>query len=467
MNKKKDVTVMVVDDDIDLRSSVKDVLELEGYTVLTAADGEEGLTAIHTNLPDIVLSDVQMPRKDGLTLVRELKAHPELRYIPAVLLTARDMREAVIEGFNAGADDYISKGSSSEELLARMEAVLRMKDLYSELASVREEEKNLRHQLKEQTAFSNMVGNNDRMQEVFSLIERLRRSEVPVLITGESGTGKELVARAVHYHSRRSDRPLIIQNCSAFQETLLESELFGYKKGAFSGAVKDKKGLFEVADGGTFFLDELGDMPLSLQAKLLRVIQEGTFIPVGSTEEKKVDVRIVAATNKDIPVLIKEGKFREDLYYRLNVIHIHLPPLRERKEDIPHLASHFLKDITEREQYGPGKIDESVMARLIAYDWPGNIRELKNEMERAVILCGDKEVITMEDLQSAVTLSTGNSTPPLPPSGHTLKEAVEDLERHLISKVMEESGGNKSEASRMLGISRSSLIAKVQSYGLE
>ena len=463
----QNVQVLLVDDDPSFRDSLQDVLELEGYSVAVGSHGAEALAYLKKQLPDIIITDVQMPVMDGVELVRTIKHDPEFKYIPTVVHTGANEDALLVSCFEAGADDFIRKGSAAKEVLARMQAVLRLKDVYSSLSRVEREGERLRSQLKSQSSFENMIANSESMQDVCGLIEQMRRSDVPVLITGESGTGKELVARAVHYHSRRSEKPLIIQNCSAFQETLLESELFGYKKGAFSGATRDKEGLFEIADGGSFFLDELGDMPLSLQAKLLRVLQDGTFYSVGSTEEKKVDVRIIAATNKNIPQLIKDGDFREDLYYRLNVIHIHLPPLRERKEDIPELARHFLNSIREREGYGPEGFHADVLKRFMAYNWPGNIRELRNEVERAVILSGDAEEVTVELIQSRAGASELSLEQPIPDSGSSLKVAVEELERRYIERALEETNGNKSEASRLLEISRSSLIAKVQAYGLE
>jgi transcriptional regulator with GAF, ATPase, and Fis domain len=324
-----------------------------------------------------------------------------------------------------------------------------------------------------------IVGRSQPMQQLFRMLERIRGSGATVLITGENGTGKELVARTIHDHSSRKDKRFVAINCSAFNDNLLESELFGHKRGAFTGAVGDKPGLFETADGGTFLLDEVGDMSPALQVKLLRVLQEGVFMPVGATEQKKVDVRIVAATNRDLGDMVRKGTFREDLYYRLHVVHLRVPPLRERPDDIPLLVDHFLNELGERD--GRRKaLTSTALERLKQHHWPGNVRELENEIERVWVLSGDETVVGEQYLSPAVARASGEtrdsstserqpSEPALgtPPRNRTLPDAVEELERRMITDRLESAKGNKTKAAELLGISRRNLIRKVQAYGLE
>lgn len=456
--------ILAVDDDPEGLATLEDLLRSAGYQVITAANGADSLQAIRTGGPDIVLLDINMPEPDGLEVTREVKSDPELRFIPIVLLTARGELDEIITGFNAGADDYIKKPYRREELLARVQAALRTRRLYSELYNSQRINRELTAQLAERSKFSGIIGKSRVMNDVFSLIEKVSRSHLPVMIQGASGTGKELVARALHYNSARSAKPFVAQNCAAFNENLLESELFGHARGAFSGAVRDKPGLFEAADGGTLFLDEVGEMSLSLQAKLLRVIQEGTFLPVGSTVTKKVDVRIVAATHRDIKAMAAEGKFRDDLFYRLNVVNIKVPLLKDRREDIPLIAAHILEGIAKRDGTSAKRLNAEAEDVLCRHDWPGNIRELQNELERAVLLSGNGSELSAADLSIAGTemRSSGDGKR----LEGQLKDAIEELERSMIIAALERAGGNKSEAARALGISRSNLIAKAQSYGL-
>ncbi|HEY8428432.1 MAG TPA: sigma 54-interacting transcriptional regulator [Sandaracinaceae bacterium] len=331
------------------------------------------------------------------------------------------------------------------------------------------------------TSYAGIVGASDSMRALFRMLERIKNSDATVLVLGENGTGKELVARAIHQQSRRAGKAFVATNCSAFNDNLLESELFGHKRGSFTGAVADKPGLFAVADGGTFFMDEVGDMSPALQVKLLRVLQEGVFMPVGGTETKKVDVRIIAATNRDLAQMVREGTFREDLYYRLHVVTLRVPPLRERKGDIPILIDHFLQRLGRRD--GKQKVlTQRALAQLVAHDWPGNVRELENEMERVWVLSGDDKVID-EDLLSpsvrqarpSIVPAASNAAPaPAPaapavptPAARTLPEAVEALERSMIERALEQYRGNKTKAAEALGISRRNLIRKVQGYGLD
>jgi two-component system, NtrC family, response regulator HupR/HoxA len=323
----------------------------------------------------------------------------------------------------------------------------------------------------EHYTFENIVGHSPAMLEIFKLLEKVCHSESTVLVNGESGTGKELVARAIHYNGVRRGKPFVVQNCSAFNDNLLESALFGHVKGSFTGAIKDKKGLFEIADGGTFFLDEIGDMSPALQVKLLRVLQEGTFIPVGGNHPKKVDVRVIAATHKDLQAMVQAGEFREDLFYRINVIRLEVPPLRERREDVGLLIEHFLRKHRREGQRVRG-LSPATLSVLQRYPWPGNIRELENEIERMLVLAGDDDLIPV-DLVSARIRDNANNTTPTQTGvvfeGGTvnLNEAVEQLERQLIANGLNETQGNRSKLARQLGISRSNLLIKIQKYGLQ
>jgi len=329
----------------------------------------------------------------------------------------------------------------------------------------------LTKELKDRYRFDRIIGKSAPMKSLYDLLDKICASESTVLVQGENGTGKELVARAIHYNSPRKDKPFVIQNCSAFNDNLLDSELFGHVKGAFTGAIRDKKGLFEVADGGTFFLDEIGDMTPSLQVKVLRVLQEGTFMPVGGTETRKVDVRILAATNKDLRKMVEDSSFREDLYYRVNVINLVVPPLRKRKEDIPMLIDHFLQSQSDHQtktrggKHVPKKISKKAMRRLLEYEWPGNIRELENEIERLVVLAGDDEVITEEMLSSKI-LESGGKGEEARLKGR-LRDALESVEKEMIAEGLNRTNGNKTRLAKELGISRANLIMKVQKYNLE
>ncbi len=318
-----------------------------------------------------------------------------------------------------------------------------------------------------------MIGKSSVMQDMYNLLDKIKHSISTVLIQGENGTGKELIAKAIHYSSPRKEKIFVVQNCSAFNDNLLESELFGHAKGSFTGAIKDKKGLFEIANGGTFFLDEIGDMSLTMQVKILRVLQEGTFIPVGSTEARKVDVRIIAATNKNLKEMITKGEFREDLYYRINVINISVPPLRDRLEDIPLLVDYFIEKNHKETGLAKKKVSKKLLAKLMEHNWPGNIRELENEIERLIVLTGDSDTIEPELLSERISSSTGSPVSSeakktlLSKYNGRLKDAIELLERDLISEGLKNSNWNKSKLAKVLGISRASLISKVEKYGLD
>lgn len=446
--------VLAVDDNIDALFVLEEFLKTQGYDVLTASDGDTSESIIVEKLPDLVLLDINMPGKSGIEVLRSVREHPEARYTPIILLTARGEVEEIVKGLDAGADDYIVKPYDTKELLARLKAASKTKALYSELKTARANEKRLADSLG--GGFSRIAGSG--LSGTIETLKKVIDTPVPILLLGETGTGKELFARAIHYESNRSEKPFVTQNCATFSQTLLESELFGHVKGAFTDAVKDKEGVFSLADTGTLFLDEIGEMPLALQAKLLRVLQEGKFTPVGDTKERSVSVRIVAATHRDLSAMIKNGSFREDLFYRLNLIPVSISPLRERKSDIPLLVEIFLAEAEKKFGRGKKKVDPKFLQSLCEYDWPGNVRQLQNEIFRLYLL-SDGEI---NDRFLSPEIHVAEY-----PESSSLKDAVSNLEKTLIERELRACEGNKSEVARKLGISRSNLIQKVQAYGLE
>ncbi|HVO32237.1 MAG TPA: sigma 54-interacting transcriptional regulator, partial [bacterium] len=342
-----------------------------------------------------------------------------------------------------------------------------IQNYHAELKRRERELTTITQELGERYRFENIVGNSRAMQGVFRLLEKIIESDSTVLIHGESGTGKELVARAIHYNGPRAKRSFVVQNCSAFNDNLLESALFGHTKGSFTGAIKDKKGLFEIADGGTFFLDEVGEMSPAMQVKLLRVLQEGTFLPVGATEPRKVDVRLVCATNRDLRRMVERGEFREDLYYRINVINVVIPPLRDRRDDVPLLVKHFLKRFAAERKQRVKEVTEEVLERFFDYEWPGNIRELENEIERLVVLSGDEQVIGTEHLSARIRERSMRANVKGVRVDKSLDEILEEVERRVLSEGLRKTRWNKTQLARQLGISRKGLIAKVQRYQLD
>ncbi|MFM1847003.1 MAG: hypothetical protein RL417_477 [Pseudomonadota bacterium] len=449
--------ILAVDDNPDALFVLEETLRRHDFAVISASSGEEALRKAAAELPDIILLDLNMPGLDGYEVTRRLKAEEATSGISIILLTALNTLEGVVPGLDLGAVDYMTKPFKADELVLRIHVVGRHRTTEREVRA-------LRSQVRAQRNFANIIGKSAAMQDIFALLDKVKDAQVPVLILGESGTGKELVARAIHYNSPRREKPFVVQNCSAFNDNLLESELFGHVKGAFTGAVRDKEGLFAVADGGSFFLDELGEMSAALQVKLLRVLQQGTFMPVGGTKERKVDVRIVTATNRSLSDMVAEGAFREDLYYRLNLVTLKLPPLRERREDIPLLADHFLSRCGAKMGRTPS-LRADTLKLLSDYSWPGNIRELENEIERSILMAGEAPVVSPEHLSPHVR--EGGANPKRAPVVvGSLKTAIEELERGMIAAALEQTGGNKSEAARILGIARSNLIAKAQSYGI-
>lgn len=444
--------ILVVDDEKDILRALEFILSREGYAVTTATGGEEAVELLKKEEYDLILTDLRMPGMDGMeVLEKALQLRPSTAVI---IMTAYATVESAVQAMKMGASDYIVKPFINEDVKLRIKRLLEHRKL-------REENMLLRQQLSQRIPGRIFLGNSNQIQQLMSLLEQVIPTKSNVLILGESGTGKGLIAELIHYNSPRKDKPFISINCSAIPETLLESELFGYKKGAFTGAVSDKKGLITMADSGTLFLDEIGDMPLSLQAKLLKVIETGEIMPLGDTVKRFVDVRIIAATNSDLEQKVKEGKFREDLYYRLSVIEIKISPLRERKEDIPVLVNHFIKTISEENRKNIKGIDNEAMALLLRYPWPGNVRELKNVVERAVVLARG-EYITPSELPDKLKSSLSTDT-----SQTGLREALSEFERSFIINTYEQHNKDKEATARALGIDLVTLYRKLKKYGIE
>ncbi len=443
--------ILVVDDEEDILNILKFLLEREGYEVDITSDGEEAIKKIERNYYDIVLTDLRLPGINGMVVLEKTK---EIRpSIEVVIMTAYASIESAVEAIKKGASDYIVKPFINEDLKMRLRRILEHKKLQREVEI-------LKYQLSQKITGDLFFGTSLQMQEILKLLEKIIPTKSTVLILGESGTGKGVLAEFIHYNSPRKDKPFISINCSAIPENLLESELFGYKKGAFTGAVSDKKGLIELANEGTLFLDEIGDMPLNLQAKILKFLESGEFIPLGDTVKKQVDVRVIAATNKDLEALIKEGKFREDLYYRLNVIEIKIPPLRERKEDIPALTYFFIDKLSREHGKKIKGITSEALTSLMQYNWPGNVRELKNVIERAIILATE-EYITLNELPERIK-GEKNLSQGLKP----LKEALEEFEKNIILNTLKQCAYNKERAAQLLGIDLATLYRKLKKYQL-
>lgn len=444
---KKKARILVVDDEAVIREALHDWLTDAGYEVFTAEDGPQALEIIKREGLGIMLADLVMPGMDGIELMK--RAKEIVPHIAVVIITAYGSVATAIAAMKEGAFDYIEKPFCPE----RTELLIRNLVERQELV---EENLSLREKLEDRHRFENIIAKSHKMQRIFELIETVAKSNATVLIVGESGTGKELVARAIHSQSPRREKPFVAVSCAALPESLLESELFGHEKGSFTGAMAQRKGKFEFANKGTLFLDEIGDMSPNVQVHLLRVLEEKEFTRVGGNELIKVDVRVITATNKDLRKAVERGEFREDLYYRLNVVTIEVPPLRERREDIPLLAQHFLKKSALENQKKISGFSPEASKFLLSYDWPGNVRELENAIERAVILAKNT-LITIHDLprpESAVA----HLTPPQ-------KELDEVVKNH-IAEVLSQTGGNYSQAARILGISRMTLYHKVKEFGL-
>lgn len=456
--------IFVVDDEESIREFFEIMLKREGYEVLTASNGAEALEVLKKQAVDLIISDIQMPEMSGLELLAKVREmDPEMAMI---MITAFGSTETAVEAMKLGAFDYVTKPFKIDEVKIIIQNAL-------EQRSLRMENVQLKRELGTKYAFDNIIGGAPPMLRIYEMVKRVAHTKSSVLITGESGTGKELIARAIHYNSPLKDKPFVTVNCGAIPENLMESEMFGHKKGSFTGAIADKKGLFEVANGGTIFLDELGELPLTMQVKLLRVIQEGTFKRVGGTEDITVDVRVISATNKNLETEVRGGRFREDLFYRMNVIQVHCPPLRERREDIPMLANHFLEKFSKVLGMNSKKISAEGMEILKRYHYPGNVRELENIMERTVAL-EPGLVILPESLPRHLVESEPQTTGQLDAhrieidaqAGIDLERLVAEFERTLLTKALQSTGGVKKKAAKLLGISFRSMRYRVDKYGL-
>ena len=446
--------ILVVDDDSYVRGATEEILIRRGYEVDTAAEAKTALERLDGGEYDLLLSDIKMPGMSGLELLDQVKTRwPEMHVI---LMTAYGTVEDAVEAMKKGAYDYIQKGSESttSETEIVVERALRFQE-------TERENRRLRSELQSKYSFSSMIGKSHSMEQVFDLIGTVADSRATVLVTGESGTGKELVARALHYNSSRRNGPFIRLNCAALPKDLMESELFGHEKGAFTGAIKQTRGRFETADGGTLLLDEISEIDPSLQAKLLRVLQEREFERIGSTQTIKVDVRIIATTNRDLTKEVSENHFREDLFYRLNVIELGLPPLRDRKDDTAALARHFVERYNDDNGKEIAGLSEEALELLMQYDWPGNIRELENYIERAVVVARGP-MLQIADFPKKLTAGPGGR-----PEGEGLQVGltVHEMERRLIMKTLESFHGNRTEAAAQLGISTRTLRNKLHEYG--
>lgn len=450
-------SILVVEDKESMRKMLKETLNGEGYFVDEAQDGQEAQIKIHQNFYDVVLTDLKLPKKDGLEVLRLTKeTSPQTQVI---LMTAYGTIDIAVSAIKQGALDFLTKPFDTEHLLTLVKRATQHQRLLQENLFLRQE---LGKRVE-------IVGRSEPIQKILALVQKVAPSKATVLITGESGTGKELFARAIHHLSPRRDQPFIAVNCAAIPETLLESELFGHERGAFTGAVAQKQGKFELADGGTIFLDEVGELSPGVQAKLLRVLQESTFDRVGGTKTVRVDARVVSSTNANLQRAVEEKKFREDLYYRLNVFPIHIPPLRERLQDIEPLIQHFLTRLAPELGKRAISISPEALKLLESYSWPGNVRELENILERAAILSGDGP-IQVKDLELDLRRKPLTSPGSAPAGELTLQaaaaEATETAERTLILSTLEKTRGNKSKAARILGVSYMTLLTKIKKYGL-
>ncbi|NIQ37161.1 MAG: response regulator [Proteobacteria bacterium] len=450
--------ILVVDDELSMREFLEIMLTKEGYQVRTATDGRKALALAEKELFDLAILDIRMPKMDGIeTLVGLKEISPET---VALMITAYASTDTAVQAMKQGAYDYITKPFKIEEIKMTIQKALEKKSLETENTL-------LKQVVKDRYKWGNIIGKSEKMQEIYELVKKVSPTKSNVLLSGESGTGKELVAKAIHYNSPRKNRPFVILNCGAIPENLLESELFGHMKGAFTGAISNKHGLFEAADKGTIFLDEIGELPLSMQVKLLRVIQDREFTRVGGTEPIRVDVRIISATNKDIEDAVRKGEFREDLFYRLNVIQLRLPNLRERKDDIPLLAQNFLHLFSAELDKDIRQISPEAMRILMNYDYPGNVRELQNMIERAVALEGSN-ILSVENLASYIDeqrdLARSEINLEIPKEGIDLERVVENLEKTLILKALEKTKGVKKRAADLLNINFRSMRYRLEKY---
>jgi len=451
-------SLLVVDDEENLRHMLQVLLSRHGYQVDLASNGEEALQMALKTGYAFILSDIKMPVMEGAEFLA--KAFAAGIQSTVIMMSAYGTIDTAIECMKQGAYDYISKPFKNDEILLVLKKA-------AERERLKEENRVLKKELKREFSFADIISRNARMLEIFALLQKVCDYKTTVLILGESGTGKELIARALHYQSKRKREPFVAVNCGAIPHTLLESELFGHIRGAFTDATADKAGLFEQADGGTLFLDEIGEMPLPLQVKLLRVLQDEEIRPVGSSTVKKVNVRVISATSKELEQEIAAGRFREDLYFRLNVLVMKLPPLRERSEDIPLLVDHFLAKHGEMFGKGGVRLSDDALRTLVGYPWPGNVRELENCIERGLLLC-EGELLDVASLPENLRgKSAGSANFGIPPDSLSIKKAEEMIERDLIRRALEQTGGNRTHAARLLEISHRSLLYKLKEYAME
>jgi two-component system, NtrC family, response regulator AtoC len=454
MDRKK---ILIVDDEEAMRHMLTLILKREGYEVQAVEKGREALDRVESEPFDFILSDMVMPEMNGLDLLQALKKKGAEATM--IMMSAYGNLDTAVEAMKHGAYDYINKPFRPDEILLTLRKA-------EERENLRQENKRLQRELIREYSFGNIVGKSPKMMQLFETIKKISEYKASVLIIGESGTGKEMVARCIHYNSLRTNEPFVVVNCGAIPETLLESELFGHEKGAFTDAKKEKRGSFELAHQGTLFLDEVGEMSLAAQVKLLRALQEGEVKRLGSERTLAVDVRIIAATLRDLSRAVAEGKFREDLFYRLNVLPLHLPPLREKKEDIPLLVDHFIHKYNELHNLRTEGVTEDVLARLLEYSWPGNVRELENTVERAMILAQGKK-IGADCLPSEILGERPPWKKNIWEEEFSIKKVSRILEEELIRKALKRTKGNRTQAAKILEISHPSLLSKMKEYGIE
>lgn len=452
--------MLVIDDEENMRHMLSSMLKKSGYSVDAAPDGRKALEMVAGTTYDFILCDLKMPNMDGMAFLEA--ARDKLFSSTVIMMSAYGTIDTAVEAMKRGAYDYISKPFKTDEVHLTLKKAEERENLRRENIQLRERIR----RIEQDYHFADMVAKSRTMREVFALVEKVAQYKTTVLISGESGTGKELVARGIHMRGGRPEKSLVSVNCGGIPETLLESELFGHKKGAFTGADKDKRGLFEEADKGTIFLDEIGEMPQSLQVKLLRVLQGDEIRPVGDSKTKEIDVRVIAATSKNLKDEVAKGTFREDLFYRLNVLHIHIPPLRERLEDIPVLCQHFINKFNITLHKKIKSIAPAVMARLVKHQWPGNVRELENMIERASIIT-EGNVIELDNLPPELRADLDDGDRGTILDGNSLKAAQKELEKRMISRVLAATGGNRTKAAKLLEISHPSLLQKIKRYRIE